>query len=278
MTTSCRAACLLLLASCVFACGAGRAADGLATTPVAAADVEVLPLPAVLAEVSGLTMLADGTLLAIGDERGQVYAVDFAAGVIVPKVSFGTKSVHADFEGLTVAEGRIYALTSNGVIYHRSLDPGDDEFTRVKTGLGKHCEFEGLAADPTTPVLWLLCKTPLDKKLKKRLTLFAWDRVANEVRVEQSLTPKLKRLGLPGKLAPSGLALSADGQTFFLVAARQQAFVFLSRTGELKRAGRLPGSQPHPQAEGALWVGETLFVADEGVGGPATITRYKHGF
>ncbi len=267
MTTTCRSLGLLLLTLCFSACTENQAD---------AVPVDRLVLPASLLEVSGLAVADDG-LYAVADELGQIFRIQFDQAKVEATIGFGDPIVKADFEGLTIAGETLYGLTSKGVIYQRGMESGA-ETLKIKTGLSKRCEFEGLAADPLEPILWLLCKTPLAKDLKKRLTIYAWHRDEQRELEELSINVKYKTLGLNKNLAPSGLNISPDGQTMLLIAAKQQAYAYITRAGDLISAGNLPNRRHHPQAEGVIAVGKAIYVADEGVGGPATITRYRDGF
>jgi hypothetical protein len=103
-------------------------------------------LPSALNEISGLALTSDGNLLAHGDEIGRISVVDPRRGVILKEFSIGAKG---DFEGITVANGTIYLVTSNGQIYSfREGGPGERvSYQLHDTRLGNECEFEGIAYD-----------------------------------------------------------------------------------------------------------------------------------
>ena len=227
-------------------------------------------LPETLREVSGLVAIDESRLLAIADEVGVVYELDFETGRISERHQFGEPVVRADFEGLALADGVIYALTSNGTLY-------SSRGAVIGTGLGRFCELEGLVKDPANRSLWLLCKEPRKKKQKKKLHLYNWDLERGDF-TDRTLSVAYADLGVKKNLRPSALDFLPSGEEIMVLAARQQAYVIINLRGELMDGGLLPNRRLHPQAEGLAIVGETVYVADEGVDGPATVTRYENGF
>ena len=281
MTTNCRACCLMLVAFTFGACdGVEPLAQESKTNGAKVEEVVVerLPLPQSLREVSGLTAGPDGVLYAIADELGQIYAIDFARGSVTAEGTLGQPATAADFEALTHGPTfGIFALTSKGVLYQQK--PGQSPaYTKTKTGLAKRCEFEGMVAARSEPVLWLLCKKGLKKKYENRLTLFAWDYSQDKLLEDRTYSEKYKTLGLNKNLAPSGLAIDPKDDSFFIVAAKKKAYLVLSADGTLLRAGNLPDRQNHEQAEGVSIIGSSIYIADEGVSGPAQLSRYPSGF
>ena len=262
MITSCRVFILMLVT------GSAGCSDA-ANVPV-----DRMNLPKALQEISGLTLGSEQTLLAIADEVGWVYELDMDQVSADRLVSFEEPAAKADFEGLSRRGDVLYALTSKGHIYQRHLADGSQTH-RLKTGLGNQCEFEGLVADPAEPVLWLLCKQAQKKKLKGKLNIFAWREDSGRVDEALSLHIPFQDLGIRA-ISPSGMDLNEAG--FLIVAARERAFLEIKRDGTFVRAGRLPAADAHPQAEGVVRSGATIYVADEGGGGSGVLSRYVNGF
>ena len=239
--------------------------------------VDRLTLPQGLKEVSGLAPAPEGGLYAIADEVGIVFHIDFDNADIKIADQFGEPAVKADFEGLAVHGGDLYALTSTGKLYKKALNQPPERTEHYATGLKKQCEFEGLVSEFSADRLWLLCKEGLKKKRQKSLTLFAWDVANSRVDEAETISVPFKSIGIKGKLHPS--AVDLDNQGFHVLAARQQALLRLDRAGSLINLKKLPGGdQWHPQAEGLLVSGSTLYIADEGVSGKPTLSRYADGF
>ena len=247
--------------------------------PVDRSDFLQLPLPGVLREVSGLVATEAGRLLAIADERGRVYEIDFDRASIKRFADFGDPAVEGDFEALAIKDGLLYAATSSGVLYRRDLDDPDAKaFERFETGLGRACEIEGLAAHPSHPHLWLLCKEPRKKRHKGELTLFAWAPAEATRAPGHDIAVPFAELGFKKPIAPSGAYFSEAGGELWIVAARQQVFVVVTSTGELVRSGRLPNRRWHPQTEGIAISAGSIYLADEGKQGEGVLSRYRDGF
>ncbi len=241
------------------------------------ADYLAIELPKGLNEVSGLT--SDGTsLYAIGDERGQVYRIQFDEGRIRKWSSFGDPPEKNDFEGLALHDDHLYAVTSNGVIYASSGSLQEDatEYHKYKTGLGKQCEIEGLTAWPERAVLLLLCKTPRKKALKGRITLFAWSPRRGE-RVP-SLDLAFSFDAQIRDVHPSGIAIGPDGR-ILIVAAREKLMLTLSPDEGEFEVRSLPNPSLHPQAEGLVTTAAFTYIADErgGSNKRGRIARYPTG-
>ena len=272
MTKNCKlTVAYIAVAVLLFACSQPQATAELVA--------EILPLPEQLREISGLAHIGDGQLIAIADELGTIFRINFNQKDVAELASFGQPPTAADFEGLAVRDGSIYAITSSGVLYQRSIaDIDPASFRKVKTKLGKQCEIEGLAADPNSPLLWLLCKTPYKKKHKNKLVVFAWNVVEQRQDKTRTIATKYKALGFKKSLSPSALSISTSGDEMFILAAQQKAFVVISSKGEFVRNGRLPSKKIHLQTEGLAQVGSSMFLADEASKGAATLTRYANGF
>ena len=123
------------------------------TTPASggAAPLAEWVLPHALQEISGLALTSDGRLLVHDDELGQVWEVDYRRGVLVKRFSPRQSDVmKGDFEGITIANGAMFLLASNGKLYefHEGANGAHVDYKVHDTGLKKECEFEGVAFDP----------------------------------------------------------------------------------------------------------------------------------
>jgi hypothetical protein len=89
---------------------AARQGDG--DEPVARWD-----LPAMLAEISGLALTADGRLLTHGDETGDVYEIDYRTGLVARRFSLGPDPVTEDFEAISVRDSVVTLFTSKARLF-----------------------------------------------------------------------------------------------------------------------------------------------------------------
>jgi len=235
-------------------------------------------LPPSLNEVSGLALTSDGRLLAHGDEFGSISVLDPMRGVLLKEFRIGAK---ADFEGITVGDGTIYLIDSDGQIYaFREGDPGQRvRYTLHDTGLGRECEFEGIAFDPRRRALLLPCKHVQKKSLRNNVVIYVWQ-------IDDRATPRLSVLAIPLRNAigknrwtsfrPTDITVDPRTGHYVLIAAQERGILELAPNGSVVASMPLPDSDQHAQAEGvAISEDGMLIVSDEAAGRPASITLYR---
>ncbi len=235
-------------------------------------------LPPSLAEVSGLTVMSDGRLLAHGDEYGKVSVLDPRRGVLLKEFSIGAK---ADFEGITTGSGIIYMIASNGQIYafREGANGQRVSYELFDTQLGKECEFEGVAFDSRRNALLLPCKNVQKKNLRNNVVIFVW-------RLDNAATPRTAVITIPlrraigdnpwAHLRPTDITVDKNTGNYVLIAAGEKALLEITPNGEVVRSMPLPGGDEHGQAEGvAITEDGMLIVADEATSRFASITLYR---
>ncbi len=250
-------------------------------------------LPAELHEVSGLAVTGDGRLFAHGDEHGVVFQVDPATGKVVKRfslqpgaqeVDLGKKSrdgrVAGDFEDIAVVGDRFFLVTSNGVLveFREGQDGGAVPFTAYPTSLADGCEVEGLAHDPASDALLLLCKQMKDKAARHLVEIYSWSLRDRRLDPKPRLTVPFASLApLTGAKAFNGSAIvfMPGGKSLAMVAGPQQAFAEIGLDGKPLSGGALdPAAQPQPEGMAFLPDG-TLLVSSEGGKGQASISAYQ---
>ncbi len=227
-------------------------------------------LPRRLTEISGLAVAPDGRVFTHEDEDGIVYEIDPHKGRIVKAFALGDTTARGDFEGIAVANGKIYLTTSDGVIYEA---PEGDDGTRVlyntyETGIGRHCEVEGLAYDAAAGDLLIPCKTIRDADFENDFVLYRWSLVSHEPPKSPALVVPLDTLfaaeGGRKSFRPSGIEIVPDTGNYLIVAALNHMIVEMTPAGAFKGEIKLDHSD-HPQAEGiAILPGPVLLISDEG--------------
>ena len=238
-------------------------------------------LPRRLREISGLATTADHGLLAHDDEEGVVYELDPRDGSVVK--SFGMADmedpVADDFEGIAVAEGRLYLVTSAGRLYECPEGAARESvlFRMHATGVGRECEVEGLTYDPGGRELLLMCKDARGGTPADRLAIHRWS--VDDMRLSAGspiLIPVVdfaRRIG-SNRFQPSGIERHPVSGHYFVVAARQAAIAEVTPAGEVLAARRFPAGR-HPQVEGIAFAADgALIVADEGGAGRGRLTIY----
>jgi uncharacterized protein YjiK len=236
-------------------------------------------LPRDLREISGLALTTNGRMLMHGDEDGEVWEVDYRRGVLIKEFSLGDKRVKGDFEGITVANGLVFMLASNGKLYEfqEGANGAHVAYKVEDTGLKADCEFEGVAFDPAINALLLACKHIHDKEIQDAVVIYRWSLNSDTTsRLTRMIVPVGDALAANGwkQLNPSDITIDPLTGNYVLVASLEKALISITPAGALVFARPLPAS--HPQPEGvAITKDGILMVSDEGGTGLGSITLYK---
>jgi uncharacterized protein YjiK len=276
-------ACFLALALWSTPAAPSAAEDGsvLRAFDLRRAAAERFRLPRALREVSGLAMTEDGRLLAHGDERGIVSEVDYRTGAIVKSFSLGAPPVPDDFEGIAVADGRLFLIASGGRLYEtREGGPGAAvRYRAYDTGFGARCELEGLAYEPSDRSLLVGCKRPFERALRGSVTLFRWSIDRRAPATPSSLSmPLADIVRATGEKAfhPSSVEREPRTGHYVIVAGPQRLLAEVTPTGSVV-ATRSLSRALHRQPEGLTFIGDSILaIADEGGSGFPTLTLYRH--
>ena len=282
----------MLAAAGVVAPGCGSRAPAQPSSALSRYHLDAAPawratLPDELREISGLAVAPDGRVFAHGDEEGRVFEIEPRSGKVVKSFALrpgandpdlGKKSkngsVAGDFEDLAVVGARFFLVTSTGILveFTEGSDGQTVPFTAHATGLADVCEVEGLAHDPSSQSLLLLCKEMKDKSARDRIEVWAWPLKDQRLNTEPRLT--IAAAGLKSKTGAkafngSALTLIPATNSLALVAGPQQAFAELASSGDVVSGGALDGSALG-QPEGMAFLADgTLLISTEGGKGGA---------
>jgi uncharacterized protein YjiK len=236
-------------------------------------------LPAKLRELSGLALTSDERLLGVTDEEAIVYEIDYENGRLVKSFAFGEPVLRGDFEGIAVLDDYVWLMTSKGQLFKAAegANGAHVQYQQIDTGLGKYCEFEGLAQDRENGLLLLACKETKSKG--DDLKIFELSVAGNRVSTIRDVAVPTAAIG--GKIGskhvnPSAIAVEPKTRRRIMVAARQRALFQLSSEGDLIDAIILPKKKRHRQAEGIEITSDgRLLIADEGGDGRARLAVYR---
>jgi uncharacterized protein YjiK len=232
-------------------------------------------LPGRLDEISGLAVTPDGRLFGHDDERALVHEIDPVGGSVGKRFSAGDPPLRGDFEGIAIVGERFFLVTSTGLLYEmREADDRSEAPYRVSdTGLGAHCEVEGLDYDPVDDALLFACKVTRPERdvlVVHRLPLDPGRGPLAPIEVERS---QLAAHGVRADFEPSAIAVDPGG-TLIMVSAPIESLIEVDRRGNVLAGYRL-SRRRHPQPEGlAFGLDGTLYIADEQNGQDARISVY----
>lgn len=259
---------------------ADESATGLAGYSFAPEHARQWKLPSVLAEISGLAATPSGRMFGHGDEWGIVYELDPARERLVKAFALGEPTVTDDFEGIAIADGRFYLVTSRGRIYEAAEGEDGERvlYNTYDTGLRRQCEIEGLAHEPSDKSLLLLCKNPLSEELFHHVAIFRWSIATRALMPGPPVMIRLDDLTAPlgiKSFQPSALERNPVTGTYILAAAIQHALAEIRLDGTVLSVRQLP-ARHHRQIEGLTFGSDLeLVLADEGGGGRGRLTIYK---
>ena len=254
-------------------------------------------LPGKLTEISGLSLSYDGQfLLANNDENGKIFYLDKTTGKVKTEIKFEGSG---DYEGIEMANERIYLVKSNGTIYEVKNPNQENQATKTyKTSLNSDQNVEGLAYDPGTGYLLLACKGKAGKgdEFKHKRAVYAFDISRHNLLAtplflidrdqiqkwadggKEGLTQKLAEFFEPSladdAFAPSGIAVHPLTREIYVLSSVGKILVVLDASGKILHIEPLDPNL-HKQPEGICFDRDgTLFIANEGKGGAGKIFRF----
>jgi len=234
-------------------------------------------LPRELDEISGVALTADGRLLAHGDERAQISEIDYRRGVIVKQFVVGAPTLRGDIEGIAVANGTVFLLTSKGVLYEfrEGANGTRVDFITSDTHLGKECEFEGLAFDPSINSLLLACKNVELPDVRGQMVIYRWKLDGGRERLSQLRVPLSKILPRINEkeFHPADITVDPKTGNYVIVASIEEALVEITPAGEVLGVHKLIGQHNQPESL-AITKDGILIIGDEAGRLPAALTLY----
>lgn len=118
-------------------------------------------LPSELVEVSGNTWLDKNHLILIEDLNPNLYYVKFddKTATLEKTIPFAeTEKDKVDIEDVTIVDNVVYALWSHGALFKITDWQNKPQVEKIKTGLKKDNNTEGLCFDPVSKQLLIACK------------------------------------------------------------------------------------------------------------------------
>ncbi len=230
-----------------------------------------LPLNKQLIEVSGLAAASDNTVFAHNDEFAIVYEIDIRDGEMLRAFALGDPTIPGDFEGIAAYDGRIYLITSAGMLYEADISDhrARTRFNVYDTGAGSFCEVEGLSRTPQPGEFFILCKRPRKGAAGGQLSVFRWSLAERRPVSKPDLVTPFRDF-LPGSeregFRPAGIEWDGANETLMVVSSKSAIVYSFDLDGKFLRKSRLSPDR-HLQSEGlAVLSSGAVVVADEGGG------------
>ena len=236
-------------------------------------------LPQGLDEVSGLAVASSDSVYAHNDESGIVYEIELGSGKVVKAFALGKPTVKGDFEDIAVRGGYVYLLESDGRIFEAPIGAHRKRvrYNVYDTGVGVHCETEGLVTGPKDDDFLILCKKPSEAALKDRVVIYAWNLHDRAPVTSPWLNVSLDGLVAPldqANFHPSAFYWRRERGSFVIISAKGHSALEIDEQGRYIDRVKLD-KQDHPQSEGLTMMPDgRLILSDEGARGHAKISIY----
>lgn len=262
---------IFFLTSC-----ASEQEDDSIIVPYDLARPETFSLAEALHEISGIAPASDGrTLLAIHDERGELYFLDQEGQITDMKVFHKG----GDYEDLAVVDTSVFVLKSNGNIYHIHNYFSDSLIYKTyKPKFKDGLEFESLTADTLNNRLLMLVKDGEGRKGKAPVYGFDLNTMTFFKDAVALLDPKAApKVVVKGKnLRASGMAIHPLTGEWYVISSISRLLLVSNPDGDGLTSKKLT-KKLYPQPEGICFLADgTMIITTEGLNKPAKLFKFKY--
>ncbi len=244
----------------------------------------IFKLPRELDEISGLSPLDSLHVAAVQDEKGILFVLNVETGKIVDSVRF---SGRGDFEGVELLGNQLFVLRSDGDLFTFSSDRTTwgkrVKSERIRTRLSSRYDTEGLAYDPTSGTVFIVCKEYAGKRIRRSRAVYGFDvyteRVSEQplfVLSSDSLSAAFANERIRySRFKPSAVAVHPDSGNLFLLSSPNRLLIVTTIAGQILAVQKLKKSIVR-QPEGIAFMPDgSMILASEGAGSRAVLVRYS---
>ncbi len=231
-------------------------------------------------EISGIVWSKEkGEFIAHQDESGKLFFLDKETKNIKTEVSFGGKG---DYEDLTLVNGIIYVLKSNGTIT-KVLQDSTGKTYGIEIGklaLSGTNDFESMYYDDIRKALIVICKNcAMDDKSTVSAFAFYPDSTGFDehpvfkIRADEvmSLSPQKT-----SKLQPSAAGIHPVLNKLFIISSASNQLLIADRDGNPESVFYL-SKKLFPQPEGITFKNNgDMYISNEGIASKATLLRFTY--
>jgi uncharacterized protein YjiK len=236
-------------------------------------------LPDKLQEISGLSHMGSKRLLAIQDEKGNLYRVDLKDGD-VDKLGDFAKS--GDYEGVLALGDSAWVLRSDGELFAIQCCLKGDEWTIDRFSSPQEgWDAEGLAYDPATQLIYVAIKNVVkDDEGHRYIMRFDPARgeyLSRPIKVNmESIRKAFDKDDANDKFHPSALAVHPISGHIYVLASSGNKLAVIDQQGKLKDSQSLAANR-FRQPEGICFDKDgDMYIASEGRKKEAYILRFEY--
>lgn len=247
-------------------------------------------LPAILAEISGLTDVDENHIACVQDELGIIFIYDIKSTTIDKQIPFDEPG---DYEGLTRVGNGYYILRSDGRLTHISSS-GKTNSVQLPLVTANN---EGLCYDDDNKRMLIAAKSkPIDHDFAGKRLIYEYDLVRGKLKstpaysvdvadIENRLSefgidPKSGRVNAQGKVKPfnfrpSSLAVHPKSKHIYIISAADKLLVVINRTGKVVHLESL-NYEYFTKPEGITFSADgTMIITNEAAGKQPNLLIFK---
>lgn len=245
-------------------------------------------LPSQLVEVSGNTWIDADHLILIEDLNANLYyiKIDDKAATLEKTIPFADNDKDKfDIEDVTYVNNIVYALWSHGDLFKITNWQTKPDIEKIKTGLKKENNTEGLCYDPVSKMLLIACKDDPGVADVKKSTkaVYEFD-MSSEKLIDKPflLIDKKEFENVAGdkiSFNPSAIAIHPATHDIYMLTTRDnKGMAVFSHDGVLK-SYQVIDKDLMPQPEGICFSPEgKLYISSEGKkGDPGNLFEFDPG-
>lgn len=232
-----------------------------------------------LSEISGITILNGNKIFTHNDEEGKIFQIDYSTGRILKAFLVGREKIFEDFEDIAAADGKLFLVTSSGVLFRFSEGHNKEKvnYDIYETGLNRSYNVEGLCYDKKNNSLLLACKEYAGRGYDNSKAVYEFslnkNKLASKPRFLINLKEIQRKFGIKN-FSPSAITRYSGNGNFLILSSHVRSIIEVNPEGKIIAAQRL-SKDIHPQPEGIAFMDDnTLLISDEHKKG-GIITFYK---
>ena len=258
---------------------------------------EIIILPPVLYEISGITVIDSSSIACIQDENGIVFIYDIRQKEIKKHLTFYG---NGDYEDITYADNRFYVIRSDAVLFEIQNLNTSEGVKEIRLKNMPHNEIEGLCYDRDNNRLLIAPKDKADKdsevEVKRGIYGFDLDRkklierpvmsfklssikkfaAENNIFNEEKGKKKDKKDKPDIKFKPSAIGIHPLNGNLFVLSAEDQMLFIFNMKGNIKNLIKLDPYLFNMPEGIAFFENGDMLVSNEGQNMRPTLLRFNY--